>query len=209
MACVGRRSAPSKQGRNALLICAEGDTERDYFKGLRSSLRIPRDMLYVAGDEGTSAKNIAQYLCKARKGNVRGLPDVAYDQLWGVVDTEWKDEWKGHAARPAALPAGNRQKRSPILWAISSSSFERWLLLHFESCPPQLDAHDSAMRVGRFLPGYHADAKRLSRDQIDVLLDRTGTALENAQLWRLRCETPDNFTDVDLLVQTILDTWTG
>lgn len=63
------------------------------------------------------------------------------------------------------------------------------------------------MRVGGFLAGYHADAKRLSRDQIDVLLDRTGTALENARLWRSRCETPDNFTDVDLLVQTILDIW--
>lgn len=207
MARVGRRPAPSKQGHKAILVCAEGDTERDYFNGLRQSLRIPRDMLFISGNQGTSAKNIAQYLGRARKGDVRNLPDIAYDQLWGVVDTEWKDEWKGYATRPADPLDSNRQKRSPILWAVSSSSFERWLLLHFESRPPRLNAHDSALRVGEFLPGYLVESKHLSSGQIDTLLDRTDVALDNARQWRLQCESPDNFTDVDLLVQTILDAW--
>lgn len=109
MARVGRRPAPSKQGRKAILVCAEGDTERDYFS--------------------------------------------------------------------------------------------------FESRPPRLNAHDSALRVGEFLPGYLVESKRLSSSQIDALLDRTDVALENARQWRLQCESPDNFTDVDLLVQTILDVW--
>lgn len=209
MARVRRRAAPSKRGRMALLVCAEGETERDYFNGLRRSLHVPREMLFVAGDRGTSVRNIAEFLNRARKGCVRNLPDVTFDQLWGVVDTEWKDDWKAYATRPSTLPAGDLQKRAPILWAVSSSSFERWLLLHFESRPPRLNAHDSAARIAEFLPGYFVESKHLSTSQIDTLLDRTDIALENARQWRSQCESPENFTDVDLLVRTILDTWSN
>lgn len=203
MAKVGRRRAPSRRARKALIVCTEGETERDYFEGLRKALHVPKDLLCVVNDKGTSVVNLAGYLKRVRMGRVRDLPDVTFDQMWGVADTEWSGSWKSVASRTSEEDAFGRGPNL-LLWALSSSSFERWLLLHFEDNPPCLDARASARRVGRFLGGYGPEAKRLPQHTLDRLLPLTDVALARAQRWRELHETEDNFTDVDLLVRVIM-----
>lgn len=201
MARVRRRLKPSKVAKKATFVCVEGFTEKDYFDALRKKLRISPKLLYVEKSPGTSVANIASMLKRARRNELRDMPDLRYDEFWGVVDTEWKADWKACAVRPQTL---ERDKSGPTFWAVSSSSFERWILLHFESSPPKQNARDSANYVGRYLPGYSSSCKRLSEKQCELLLKNTGKAMENAAVWRDHHETEDNFTDVDLLVRSII-----
>lgn len=202
LARIRHRGKPSKPASSAFLVCVEGETERDYFEGLRKSLRISSELLHVTTGKGTSAANIARYLQRVHQGVVRDIPDVAYDGLWGVADTEWSQKWKGIAKRPDGTAPPPRYGAQ--LWALSSSSFERWLLLHFEEHPPTLDARASARRLGNHLTGYGPDSKRLNTRMLSQLLPLTGLALKRAAEWRKTRETEDNFTDVDILVGAIL-----
>lgn len=203
MAHVGKRGKPRKAGRLALCVCVEGETELDYFSGMRAAYRIPKSLLYVSRSGGTAISNLSSWLRDARSGNKRELPDVSYDQFWGVGDTEWKSDWKGYAERPSTGISEKAQVHTHALWAISSASFERWLLFHFEEHPPHQDARSLARRMGGYLPGYSPDSKRLGATEIGVLLPLTEVALENARKWRATNESEDGFTDVDLLVDTI------
>ena len=200
----GRRGA-TKDPRQALYVVVEGPCERSYLEGLRGWLRVPSKLLVVEDGCGTSAKNVKRRLDRVRRGEGRALSGLAVDQLWGVVDTEWADDWKAWATRPSLDPeTGEMGVRGRIRWAISSSSFERWLLLHFLPAPPTLDARHSANRVGDHLPGYSSESKVLTEQQLGILLDRTTVALGNAWRWRESGESGDNFTDVDLLVRAII-----
>ena len=202
MAGVRHRSAPSKRAKKALFVCVEGYTEKDYFDALRKSLRISPKLLYIEKCPGTSVINIASELKRARRNELRDMPDLRYDEFWGVVDTEWKNDWKSCAVRPQALKDADSRS---TLWAVSSASFERWILLHFESNPPKQSAHDSANYLGRYLPSYSSDNKRLDEKQCELLLGNTEQAMKNAATWREHHESEDNFTDVDLLVRSIMD----
>lgn len=206
MARSFKRKKPAKDPRQAFCILVEGQTELDYFEGLRARAGIPKSLVSVRVAHGTSVGNIKHELDRLRSGKVRLAGPIAFDQFWGVADTEWMKEWRAIATRP--LPDSDNSKSSQkraILWALSSSSFERWLLLHFENNPPSLDARASANRVGRFLKGYSADNKRLSDEQLNQLFDLTQIALANAQTWRRTGQTEQNFTDVDLLVRALLE----
>ncbi|MDM8301040.1 RloB family protein [Collinsella tanakaei] len=203
MARVGRRGAPSKSGRLALCMCVEGETELGYFKGLRSAYHIPKTLLHVFRSEGTAISEIADWLRKAKSGHRRGLPDVSFDQFWGVADTEWKADWKGFAKRADEGFSSKSESTSVVQWAISSASFERWLLLHFEANPPRQDVQTSANHLGKYLPGYSSKSKRLDACAMDKLLSLTDTALANARRWRATNQNEDNFTDVDVLVDVI------
>lgn len=206
MARSFKRRSPAKDPRQAFCILVEGQTERDYFEGLRARAGIPRSLVSVRVAHGTSVGNIKHKLDRLRRGDVRMAEPITYDQFWGVADTEWSREWKAVATRPVPdSEISPTSRKRTILWALSSSSFERWLLLHFESNPPSLDARASANRVGMFLKGYSYDNKRLSDSQLDQLFDRTSTALANAQAWRETGQTEQNFTDVDLLVRSLLE----
>ncbi len=201
---VKRRSLPTKGARRALLVCTEGETERDYLEGLRKSLHIPADLLHVVNGRETSVANIAQFLRKAHAGKVWGIPDISFDQLWGVAGTEWKRDWRSVATRPVLEDALKAERRR-TLWALSSSSFERWLLFHFEDNPPTLDARESAKRVGLHLDGYGIGSKRLTKKMLGDLLPLTDKALGRAEEWRAGREAEDNFTDADMLVRAVLN----
>lgn len=201
MARVQTRSKPTKTAKKALFVCGEGYTEKDYFDALRKKLRISPKLMHVKKCSGTSVANIASELKRARRNELRDMPDLRYDEFWGVVDTEWKTDWKGYAVRPKRP---ERSDSRPIIWAVSSASFERWILLHFEANPPKRNGHDSADYVGHYLSGYSSANKRLNEKQCELLLTNTAQALENAAAWREHHESEDNFTDVDLLVRSVM-----
>ena len=203
MARKGRgRPSAKKDPRQALHVVVEGSCERLYLEGLRSRLRIPKRLLVVEDGFGTSAKNIKNRLDRVRRGEGRALSGLAVDQFWGVVDTEWSNDWKAFASR---FSHGSKTGHGGIRWAISSSSFERWLLLHFIPNPPTLDARSSADFVGKYLSGYSSSSKRLTPVQLEMLFCKLPDALGNAARWRRSGETDDNFTDVDLLVRTVIE----
>lgn len=198
------RTRPTKQARDAFYIHVEGQTEKAYLEGFRKRARIPKGLVTVEVAHGTSIGNIKHELDRIRQGKARGIQQAEFDQFWGVADTEWDDSWKALVARPdSGATASSAKPGRRILWALSSSSFERWLLLHFEPNPPTLNARASADRVGNYLSGYSHASKRLSDQQLDALFGKTEAALANAEHWRNTSESESNFTDVDLLIREL------
>lgn len=197
-----KRHQAKKSAGKVLFVAVEGKTEEDYFKALRAKHRIPNQRLIIHNVGNGPVSEVKRYL--------DGLPtNKEYKNLfsiidckWGVADTEWEHGWKGCASRPGENP---KEGRTNIAWAISSASFERWLLLHFMPSPPTLNANGLAAELSKHLVGYSHQHKGLSRQHANLLMERTSVALVNAE--RIRqggLDSDDAFTDVDLLVTQIV-----
>lgn len=94
---------------------------------------------------------------------------------------------------------------SKTLWALSSASFERWLLLHYVPSPPKVNAKRLTAELSKYLPGYSPQHKGLTDQQASELMERLPVALKHAE--RIResgCDNDDAFTDVDLLVRQVV-----
>lgn len=197
---LSRRPAYKTAG-DVLFIAVEGKTEADYFEYLRRRLRIPRSRMHVVNVGNGPVSEIKRY--------IEGLPKnrryrdlcVDVDFFWGVADTEWDGRWKSCASRTGQLPP--RGKKG-MVWALSSASFERWLLLHYESSPVVADARHLAMALSKHLAGYSRQHKGLTDQQLNELWDRHSEALNRAEHNRNSgVDSDDAFTDVDLLVRQI------
>lgn len=196
------RGKPKKSAGDVLLVAVEGKTEEDYFSALRRRYRIPGQRLMVHNVGNGPAFEVGRFL-KGLSDN-RRYRDIAssIDYRWGVADTEWERGWKDCAIRPAVMPKVGSQK---TLWALSSASFERWLLLHFVPSVPKVNAGRLAAELSKHLPGYGHQHKGLSEQQTGMLVERLPAALEYARCIRdTGCDDDDAFTDVDLLVRQIV-----
>ena len=131
-----RRRAPQKRAGDVVYVCVEGETELGYLEDVRRRLRLPRGRLVVERAKGTSFANVKKTVEKKCPSSVLCESGVRVDARWCVADTELDGSWRGVATRPAPGEARSGSMR----WALSSASFERWLLLHFEPWPPALDA---------------------------------------------------------------------
>ena len=197
-----KRGKPRKSAGDVLFVAVEGKTEEDYVAALRRTYRIPSQRLMVHNVGNGPASEVGRFL-KELPGNKR-YKDVysSIDYRWGVADTEWEHGWKnGGVARPGEIPSRGSGK---TLWALSSASFERWLLLHYVPSPPKVNAKQLAVELSKYLPGYGPQHKGLTDQQASVLMERLPVALEHAK--RIResgCDDDDAFTDVDLLVRQI------
>lgn len=195
------RGKPKKSAGVVLFVAVEGKTEEDYFAALRRRYRIPGQRLMVHNVGNGPASEVGRFL--------RGLPDnkryqdvcASIDYRWGVADTEWEHGWRDCASRPDGIPPKGNPK---TLWALSSASFERWLLLHFVPSPPKVSAKRLAAELSKHLLGYNHQHKGLTEQQAGLLMERLPVALEHAK--RIResgCDDEDAFTDVDLLVRQV------
>lgn len=203
MAMAGnlKRKKAAKCPGYVLFLAVEGKTEEDYFARLRREYRISKQRFTVHNVGNGPVSEVKRFL--------KGLPknkryrDIcpSIDYKWGVADTEWELDWKECASRTGEVPKGGSDR---FVWALSSASFERWLLLHFVPAPPRVGAGALAAELSKHLPGYSHQHKGLTAQQLDLLMDRRAVALENAR--RIRESGSDNddaFTDVDLLVRQI------
>ena len=196
------RGKPKKSAGDVLFVSVEGKTEEDYFSALRREYRIPGRRLMVHSVGNGPASEVGRFL-RDLADNKR-YQDVfsSIDYMWGVADTEWERGWKECACRPNGIPS----KGNPIaLWALSSASFERWLLLHYVSSPPKVNAKSLSTELSKYLPGYGPQHKGLTEQQTRSLMEQLPAALDHAKCIReSECDDDDAFTDVDLLVRQII-----
>lgn len=197
-----KRGKSKKSAGDVLFVAVEGKTEEDYISALRRKYRIPGQRLMVHNVGNGPASEVGRFL--------KELPDnkryqgicSSIDYKWGVADTEWEHGWKDCAARPDEIPSRGSSK---TLWALSSASFERWLLLHYVPSPPKVNAKRLADELSKYLPGYSSQHKGLTGQQASALMERLPAALAHAErIRKSRCDDGDAFTDVDLLVRQII-----
>lgn len=197
-----KRGKPKKSAGDVLFVAVEGKTEEDYISALRRKYRIPGQRLMIHNVGNGPASEVGRFI-KGLSGNKRyqGVYS-SIDYRWGVADTEWEHGWKDCAARSDKIPSRGSSK---TLWALSSASFERWLLLHYVPSPPKVNAKRLAAELSKYLPGYSSQHKGLTDQQASELMERLPVALKHAK--RIResgCDNDDAFTDVDLLVRQIV-----
>lgn len=75
----------------------------------------------------------------------------AGDEAWLVID---RDRWTDEQLRPLVEWAGASSSTIRRRLVVSNPNFELWLLLHFQSVPTDISAHEIAGRLGTLLPGY-------------------------------------------------------
>lgn len=198
-----KRGKPKKQAGAVLFVAVEGKTETDYLVALRRRYRIPKQRLAIHNVGNGPVSEIKRFLSDLpdNKQYRELLPSIDYK--WGVADTEWEHGWKGCASRPDCVPKRGTGKP---WWALSSASFERWLLLHFVPSPPKVNPNGLAAELSKYLPGYSHQHKGLTEQHISILMDRLPRALDNAKRIRENgLDNDDASTDVDLLVRQIME----
>lgn len=197
-----KRRKGSKRPGSVLFIAVEGKTEYDYLTYIRGRLHIQSQRLIVHNVSNGPVSEIKRYLgTLSQNKHYRDLfPSIDYE--WGVADTEWERAWKQCVARTQSVAQSDKRQRC---WALSSASFERWLLLHFVDNPPICDARGLANAVSKYLPGYSHQHKGLNEQQLALLWERMPAALGRATRIRENgLDSDDGFTDVDVLVRQIM-----
>lgn len=164
--------------RRCLIVCEGKKTEPNYFKNIRSFLRISTISVDIApNDTGSDQLSVVRKAHELFKKAQRDRNP--YDAVFCVFDRDT------HRTYPAAISMIDGLKRSGKSFeAIDSNPcFEYWILLHF--CyvrRPFLQTGTISLcgsvekELKRHLPRYEKGIK----DLFDVLHDKTPTALANA-----------------------------
>lgn len=159
------RRSPVRESRRLFLILSEGDTEEDYFKHVRRRLNHPQLKIELFGETGMDPLYYVKQAVRERDAAVR--KGSAYDEVWCVFDVDQ------HQRLTEALDLA---RRKGIRVALSSPSFEIWLLWHFDSHTAHIAQVDLDRKVRRHLPGFD---KRLAGYERH-LEGRSSSAIERA-----------------------------
>lgn len=135
-AATGRR----RLARRLLIVCGGRETEKQYFKGLRSAERNPAVRVVIK----TSPRSPSEVVGHAAKLR-RQSPDE-FDDVWCVFDV---DEFRDIEA---AVALAGRQR---IGIAVSNPCFELWLLLHFDRHTAHCPSYGALLpMLRRHVPAY-------------------------------------------------------
>lgn len=138
---LGRRQSGSRQERLSFLLLCEGKTEKDYFTGMRTR-RGPQ--LAVDAPQ-------RDHLGLVREAGRRRSDE--YDEVWCVLDTELNVHLVHELIREA--------QSSEIYLALSSPSFEFWLILHAKDYSrPFLSAREAERELKAIRPGWSKAATK-------------------------------------------------
>lgn len=120
-----RRKGPGTRSTSKpILLFVQGEcTEKDYFKLLRSRLRLPSLTIIT---ESQSPEN----LIKQTKTTISRENDAPFSAIYYVVDVDETSDEQFRQAFKAAKKATNR--KTEYHFVVSHESFEAWLLAHFE-----------------------------------------------------------------------------
>ena len=194
-----KRQQGSVQPRQCILIVCEGEkTEPNYFKSLRTRLRLGTVEVEIRGPEcGSAPISVVDHAIAVRnkrKSDVRNghTNRLAFDEVWCVFDQE-NPRQGHHSFRQAVEKASDNNLRL----AVSTPAFEYWYLLHFvETDRPFHSANDVITMLRAYLPDYDK-----SRDVFDRVASCTDIAIERAQrLWVNRPNTSNQFPNSSTLV---------
>ena len=129
------------------MVLYEGETEEDYLKHVRRVLRHHQIKIELFNETGRSPLYYVKQAIQERNSAARkGSP---FDEVWCVFDVD------NHADLAEALSLA---KAKGVHVALSSPSFELWLLWHFEDNSAHISQTHVERRLRPHLPGY---SKRL------------------------------------------------
>lgn len=136
-----RRPSGSREERLSFLLMCEGKTEKEYFTGMRTG-RGPQ----LAVDAPKR-----DHLGLVREAGRRRSDE--YDGVWCVLDTELNDRLVHELVREA--------QSSGVNLALSSPSFEFWLILHMkEYSRPFQSAREAERELKAMRPGWSKAATK-------------------------------------------------
>ena len=119
-----RRGSGTRSTSKLILLFVQGEcTEKDYFKLLRSRLRLSSFTIKV---ESQSPEN----LIDRTKTTISRDKDAPFSAIYYVVDVDETSDEQFRQAFKAAKNATNR--KTEYHFVVSHESFEAWLLAHFK-----------------------------------------------------------------------------
>ncbi len=120
-----RRGPGTRPISEPILLFVQGEcTEKDYFKLLRSRLRLPS--LTIITESQSPERLIEQTQTTISREN-----DAPFSAIYYVVDVDDTSDEQFRQAFKAAKNATDRNK-TEYHFVVSHESFEAWLLAHFE-----------------------------------------------------------------------------
>lgn len=145
----GRRPS-TRRPRRRFLVVTEGDvTEPSYLDGLKRFFRNPLVEVVVEGGHGDPSHVVEKAIELRDKATRRARKEhdrfLKYDEVWSVVDVD---------DHPRLNEACDRARTNEVRIAVSSPSFELWLLLHVREHSP--GCHDRS-RIRSMLQENWAD----------------------------------------------------
>ncbi|WUR53961.1 RloB family protein [Actinomadura citrea] len=150
-----RRPGGTRAERRSLLILCEGKTEKQYFVGMRTGAG---PQLHVDAPD-------CDHVAVVREAKRRGTEE--YDEIWCVLDTELDERLVTEILTEA--------QGTDVHIALSSPSFELWLILHLKYCSRPFQTAKEAERVLRELvPGWSKSATRFDdfKEGVEDACDR-------------------------------------
>jgi hypothetical protein len=175
-----RRRSGNRPPRPAVLIACEGkETEPNYFKSLRNSLKLGTVQVEVAGVGAAPITVVDQALVKRDERQraaeetmlAGGIGMPGFDEVWCVFDRE------GPTGNPSYYQAVNKARDNGLELAVSNPAFEFWFLLHFEeTCRPFCGADEVIRMLKNHVPSYTK-----SMDVYPLISPRTEEAIARAR----------------------------
>lgn len=196
-----RRKSKKRKIRPHILIIVEGETERNYFQAIKNDADYGKSLSSVKvsiNKKGQASKKVAQEIVKMMRKAERD--DNPYDKVWWVFD---------HDNNPNRKEGFDEAKKANIRIAFSAFAFEQWYLLHFvKSARAFSDINSLIKTLQKYFPEY----KKAQQNDFKLLKDKLETAYKNTKWLRDNLEdknlhvTEQNpYTDVDILVQNLID----
>jgi hypothetical protein len=203
----GRRPGPRRE-HPKVLVLGEGETEREYFTGLRQHLRSVHgatgpgavrdfDPVTVEIAERTAARLIVKEVLDRRS--------EGYSQIWAVFDTEGEDVTH---LRSRIRDTRCSAAEATVHTAVSHPAFEVWLLLHHLAAGSLNGCHqpkDAERLLKETVPGWAKGQPRRGKPGTDFADFRNGLDTARERAARTRADHYDDYpwTDIHVVVEEI------
>jgi hypothetical protein len=198
-----RRKKSYKNARDIILIVCEGKaTEPNYFKSLRSQLRLSTIEVEIRGEEcGSAPINVIDYALELRHAAARDKTRLPFDTVWCILDVEQPEK---HKSIDDAYIKGRDNGLTVVL---SNPCFEFWYLLHFvKSCAGFNKNSDVIRSLKQYIKNYTKNQKTT----FSIVYPLTKSAINNSiaviseKQWGLKLINCNPSTHMHIIVDYLL-----
>jgi hypothetical protein len=149
----GRPGVATQASGKSILAVVEGkQTERIYLEALREQLQLSAARVEILHASVTDPVNMVREAIRLRDEQVeltKKAITVPYDEVWVVFDSERQD----HPRREQIPGAIELARQKGISIALSTPSFEYWLLLHYTFTTAAFsDCDDVIAALRKYIP---------------------------------------------------------
>ncbi len=199
-----RRVNKRKPKKRILILCEGGETEPNYFNGLKRDKAQRSRLAALRIEVYDSVKNTGRELVIEAKHlkTIARREKNPYDDVWVVIDRD------GYTKHPQTF---DQAKANKIKIAFSSISFEFWILLHYAYTTRSFSKADDLIR---YLKSSHMADYDKTDDNYSKLKELTPDAIQHAERVREYFKSDlergkkvyemNPYTDIDILVDKLL-----